>query len=178
MAMTGISEIFFKNVETPQKLNSQNNLSNEPILKFKENGNTELQKDISSAKLETEMFISKIMRRLDTSKMEDSPKNVRYYLGNLVRVAQILNGVQENNLKPNGNSEQNRVYDFRIKDLKNHLNDYVEFVGSGVSVMQDSRTGLYKLTINDKIYDIPKRKVEIQEVNTEDMIELLPDIVD
>ena len=169
---------FFNSVNKPKETSVEQNVFEELIFNFTENNNTDPVIKISQSKWETEMFTNRILRKLCSSVSDDSCKNKEFYLRKLIEVVQILNGVQENNLKPNGNSEQNRVYDFRIKDLKNHLNDYVEFVGSGVSVMQDSRTGLYKLTINDKIYDIPKRKVEIQEVNTEDMIELLPDIVD
>ena len=176
MTMSGIKEISFMNVnfEPTQK---QSNVSNEPIFKFNNNDVTS-QQDISAGKLETEMFIQKLMRNLDKSKMQKPPKTVEYYLRKLIEVAQILNGVQKNNLKPQGNNKQNEKFYTRIKELQNSMIDYAEFIDSGLSIMQDSKTGLYKLTINDKIYEIPKRKVEIQHEDIEGGYELMPTIVD
>ena len=178
MAIIGVSDILFNGVGTPKEVSAQSNNSNEPILSFAENGNTEFQKNPSDAQINTGIFVEDIMKKLDTSKSKRTPEAIKYYLEKLINVVQILNGVQENKLEPNGNSEQNRIYEARINELKYQLNDYAGFVGSGLNVMQDSRTGLYKLTINDKLYDIPKRKVEILPEETVDGIELTPQIVD
>ena len=176
MTMSGIKEISFMNVnfEPTQK---QSNVSNEPIFKFNNNDVTS-QQDISAGKLETEMFIQKLMRNLDKSKMQKTPKTVEYYLRKLIEVAQTLNGVQKNNLKPQGNSKQNEFYNLRIQEFKENLKDYADFIGSDLGVVQDSKTGLYKISINNRLYNIPERNVEIVQEETLDMIELMPSIVE
>ena len=117
------------------------------------------------------------MSKLDISQSK-KPKKVKYYLNKLVEVAQELNGVQKNNLKPNGTPEQNKEYNLRIQERIAQMRDYANFIGAGLSVVQDSKTGLYKLCIDNKLYDIPERKVEIGTENTEDGVELVPVIVD
>lgn len=119
----------------------------------------------------------KIMSKLDIPQSK-KPKNIKYYLGKLVETVQELNGVQKNKLKPNGTPEQNEMYNRRIQENIDQMRDFVKFIGCGLSVVQDSKTGLYKLNINNKLFDIPKRKVEIVNVNTDDGVELLPEIVD
>ena len=137
------------------------------------NGTSE---DVSDGKVKTEVFKFEIMSKLDTSKSDRPLKNIRYYLGKLIETAQTLNGAR--NLKPNGTAEQNKMYSLRMEEIKAQMKDYAEFVGSGLSVVQDSKNGLYKLCINNQFYDIPERKVEIGTVDTEDRIELMPEIVD
>lgn len=132
----------------------------------------------SDAKIITENFKNEIMSNLDTSKSNKSPQTIKYYLGKLVEVAQELNGVQKNNLKPNGTPKQNKIYNRRIEEMMVQMKDYAEYVGSGLSVIQDSKTDLYKFRIDNKIFDIPERKVEIVNQKTEEGIELMPEIVD
>ena len=174
MAVSGIRENSFTNVNC-EVIKKQSNISNESIFNFVGNDNDFLQDDISQGKIKTEMFIEEIMNKLDSSKSND--ETTKYYLGKLINIVQKLNGVQENNLKPQGDSKQNSIYEQRIKELKYLLNDYVNFVGSGLNVMQDAK-GLYKLTINDKSYDVPSRKVELRQVETEDGVELELQFVD
>lgn len=144
---------------------------------FGNTGNTNAPADdISDGKVKTEVFKCEIMSKLDTSKSNSSQKNIRYYLGQLIETAQTLNGAR--NLKPNGSTEQNKMYNLRMEEIKAQMKDYAEFVGSGLSVVQDTKSGLYKLSIDGKLYDIPERKVEITNVDTEDGIELMPEIVD
>lgn len=81
-------------------------------------------------------------------------------------------------LKPNGTPEENNIYNGRLQERIGRMNQYAVLVGSGLSVVQDSKTGLYKLCINDKLYDIPERKVKIVSEDTVDGPELLPEIVD
>ena len=109
------------------------------------------------------MFKNRILRKLNTGATEKQRKNNEYYLNKLIEVIQTLNGVQENNLKPQGNAKQNEFYNQRVKEMKLNINDYVEFIGSDLSVIQNSKTGLYNLVINDMLYEVPKRKVEIIE---------------
>ncbi len=101
----------------------------------------------------------------------------------MIEVAQQLNGVQKNNLKPNGTPEQNKQYNLTIQERIAQMKSNVEYIGAGLSVVQDSKTGLYKLCIDNKLYDIPERKVEIGKEYVEDgIIEgnvfLVPVIVD
>ena len=178
MSISGISEVFFNSVNKPKETSVEQNVSEELIFNFTENNNTDPVIKISQSKWETEMFTNRNLRKLCSSVSDDSCKNKEFYLRKLIEVVQILNGIQENNLKPNGNAEQNRFYNIRIKDFVDLLKDYKDFIGSGLRVMQDSKTGLYNFVINDRLYDVPKRKVEIQEEETLDRIELMPKIVD
>ena len=68
------------------------------------------------------------MGKLDTSKADLSPKEIKLYLGELIETVQTLNGVQKNNLKPNGTPEQNDIYGERIQEMKEMMNQCVEFV--------------------------------------------------
>ena len=179
MSIIGISEINFYGAEKPLKTNVGNNVFKEPIFNFTEDDNATSQIiNISQAKWDTEMFTNKIIRKLSSTTTESQRKKNEYYLRKLINNAQILNGVYENNLKPQGNNKQNEKFYTRIKELQNSMIDYAEFIDSGLSIIQDSKTGLYKLTINDKIYEIPKRKVEIQHEDIEGGYELMPTIVD
>lgn len=176
MYINGINEMqgVFKTTSTTA---GQKTTQAEPLLKF--NRSPENTDDnVSDAKIVTENFKNEIMGKLDTSKADLSPREIKFYLGELIETVQTLNGVQKNNLKPNGTPEQNDRYGERMQEMKVMMNQYVEFVGSGLNVVQDSKTGLYKLSIGDKLYDIPERKVEITTVETVDGEELTPEIVD
>lgn len=148
------------------------------ILEFAERGYDETKDDVSDAKIITENFKNEILSKLDTSKSTKALNAIKRRLGKLIQIAQELNGVQKNNLKPQGTPAQNNLYYIRLQDLKNNMKLNAEFIGSGLSVVQDSKTGLYKLCINNQLFDIPERKVEIVNENTEDGIELVPGIVD
>lgn len=176
MAIYGIKEAFVNRTgasyNTTGLKKQMNSILESPDSNYV--GNTD--DNVSEGKFLTEIFKSKIMRKLETSKSES--QRVRYYLNKLIETLQILNGVQKNNLKPQGNAQQIEMYNCRIAERIASVKDYTEFIGSGLSVVQDSKTGLYKLRINDKLFDIPNRKVEIVEDLTVDMVELMPKIVD
>lgn len=123
-------------------------------------------------------FKNEVMQKLDTSKSNNPPKTIKYYLNKLIENLQILNSVQKNNLKAQGNAKQNNLFNVRIQQTISAMKDYIEFIGSGLSVVEVSKSGLYKLCINNQLLDIPERKVEIMSEKTEDGIELMPQIVD
>ena len=139
--------------------------------------NTKIKKiALLDKKAITEKFKNEIMSKLDTSKSKNDIDTIYKYLGRLIEIAQTLNGAK--NLKPEGTPEQNSGYYLRIKERIDQMNDYAILVGSGLSVVQDSQTGLYKLRINNELFDIPARNVKIVTDNTEDGFELVPKIVD
>ena len=144
----------------------------------KANSNGIGDKEPSEAKIKTEAFKDEIISKLDTSKSENTPKTIRRRLGKLIENAQKLNGAQKNNLKPNGTPKQNELYIKNVQQMVKQMKHDADFVGCGLSVVQDSKTGLYKLCIDNKLYDIPERKVEMGTDNTEDGLELVPVIVD
>ena len=132
----------------------------------------------SDAKVMTENFKNEVMDKLDLSKAKKPVKTVKYYLNKLVEEVQTLNGAQKAKLTPQGTPKQKEIYNQRMKERVSNMADYANFVGSGLELVQDSKTGLYKLKINNAVLDVPERKVEIKPTNTEDGIELLPEIVD
>ena len=175
MAVNGINGINFEKVSSTQNPTGQTPTQMNNILSFAERsyGN---ENEPSEAKIKTEVFKFDIMSKLDIP--QSKTKYIRYYLNELLDCAQALNGVQKNQLKPNGTPEQNRQYHLTIQEKVAQMNDYAQFVGSGLSIVQDSKTGLYKLCIDNKLYDIPERKVEIVPVDTEEGYLLEPKIVD
>lgn len=177
MALDGVNGIYQKNVEKIEVKNRASSSQLDSILKFAEHDYNKNEKELSDAKIQTEVFKNEIMSKLDITQSK-KPKNVKYYLGKLIDAAQELNGVQKNNLKPNGTQEQNKMYNSRIQERVAQMKGFAQMVGCGLSIVQDSKTGLYKLNINNKLFDIPERKVEIVNVDTEDGVELLPEIVD
>ena len=132
----------------------------------------------SDAKIMTENFKNEIWSKLDLSKAKKPVKTVKYYLNKLVEEVQTLNGAQKAKLTPQGTPKQKEIYNQRMQERVSKMADYANFVGSGLELVQDSKTGLYKLKINNEVLDVPERKVEIKPTNTEDGIELLPEIVD
>lgn len=149
--------------QVPQKSNMKNNpQTGEP----------------SDAKIITENLKNEVMSKLDTSKSDLSVKTIEYYLNKLLSTVQTLNGAQKNKLTPQGTPEQNKIYNQRLQEIRCQMLDYAKFVGSGLDVVQDPKTGLYKLSINNELLDVPERKVEIVPEETFDGIELLPKIVD
>ena len=109
---------------------------------------------------------------------KEKQARVSFYLDQLIKVAQELNGVIKNNFTPNGTTKQNEIYNRRIKEKIGQMRDYTQFIGSGLSLEQDNATKLYKLRIGDKLFNIPERKVLIGTEETENGIELSPVIVD
>ncbi len=173
MALDGINGIHQKNIEKIEVKNEQSSTQLNHILEFAERSYSS-DKEPSDAKVKTEMFKEEILSKLNTSQS----KKTKYYLDKLVEAVQELNGVQKNNLKPNGTQEQNKMYNLRIQERIAQMKDFSEMVGCGLSVVQDSKTGLYRLCINNKLFDVPERKVEIVTVETDDGPELLPEITD
>ena len=166
------------NLENVKTFTNQRETNFEPLFQYGNFDQDNNKKDISDAKIVTENFKDQIMGHLDTSKSTKSIDTVKYYLNKLVEIVQILNGIQKNNLKPQGNSEQNRIYNGRIQEMNHLMKDYVEFIGSGLSIVQDSKSGLYKLSVNNKQFDVPERNIEIITEQTIDGTELMPAIVD
>lgn len=175
--LDGIQSIRLGNTEKIETMNGQSG-SPKPILEFAERSYGVYDNGPSDAKVKTEMFKDEIMSKLNTSGTKRSKETIKYYLDKLVDVIQTLNGVKVNNLKPQGNAQQNNLYNLRLQELLHSMQDSAEFVGSGLSVIQDPKTGLYKLSIDNKFIDVPERKVDIVKVQTEDGTELLPEIID
>ena len=89
-----------------------------------------------------------------------------------------MNGAQKAKLTPQGTPKQKEIYNQRMRERVSNMADYANFVGSGLELVQDSKTGLYKLKINNEVLDVPERKVAIVNEDTEDGVELVPQIVD
>ncbi len=132
----------------------------------------------SDAKVMTENFKNEVMDKLDLSKAKKPVKTVKYYLNKLVEEVQTLNGAQKAKLTPQGTPKQKEIYNQRMQERVSNMADYANFVGSGLELVQDSKTGLYKLKINKEVLDVPERKVAIVNEDTEDGVELVPQIVD
>lgn len=132
----------------------------------------------SDAKVMTENFKDEVMDKLDLSKAKKPVKTVKYYLNKLVEEVQTLNGAQKAKLTPQGTPKQKEIYNQRMQERVSNMADYANFVGSGLELVQDSKTGLYKLKINNEVLDVPERKVAIVNEDTEDGVELVPQIVD
>lgn len=132
----------------------------------------------SDAKVMTENFKDEIWSKLDLSKARKSAKTSKYYLNKIVEEIQTLNGAQKNKLTPNGTPEQNAIYNRRLEEKANLITNYAKFVGCGLELVQDSKTGLYKIKINKEVLDVPERKVAIVNEDTEGGVELVPQIVD
>ena len=107
MKINGTNQTNLENVKT---FTNQRETNFEPMFQYGNFDQDNNKKDISDAKIITENFKDQIMGHLDTSKSTKSIDTVKYYLNKLVEIVQILNGIQKNNLKPQGNSEQNRTY--------------------------------------------------------------------
>lgn len=134
--------------------------------------------ETSDAKVMTENFKDEIWSKLDLSKAKKPVKTVKYYLNKLVEEVQTLNGAQKAKLTPQGTPKQKEIYNQRMQERVSNMADYANFVGSGLELVQDSKTGLYKLKINNEVLDVPERKVAIVNEDTEDGVELVPQIVD
>lgn len=184
MALDGVNGINKSSIEKVELTKEQGSSQRNHILEFEERNYNSYGNEPSDAKIETEMFKEKILSMLDTSKSKRSRENVEYKLNELIKVMQELNGVQKNNLKPNGTKQQNEVYEGRIQERQWLMKEYVADFEGGLSLVQDSKTGLYKLCIGNKQYDIPEREVKIVTVNVEAIHpgdlseELIPEIVD
>jgi len=179
MALDSINEVRQNGISGIQMATGERTEQFNPILQFadKNNYNGIGNNEPSEAKIKTEILKNSIMKRVDTSKSRLPRKDIERYLGLLIEIAQQLNGVQKNKLKPNGTPEQNEIYNARIQEMIGHMYGHAQEV-PGLSIVQNSKTGLYKLRINDMSFNIPERKVEIVNVNTDDGVELLPEIVD
>ena len=155
--------------------NKELEVSDEKVLAWAENRSAKTPKEA------TEDFKKNVMKML---KFKDSTmaKNTEYYLNKLVPLMQVLNGVKKNNLKPNGNLEQNNTFEARINEMKRLMNDYITYIksytNSNINLSEDSRSGQYKLSINNQLLEVPERNVKIVVNNLEDMPELVPEIVD
>ena len=163
----------------------ENSAVQDSILSFK-NGE-EAVKDVSDEKVvewamnqsdktpkqKTEEFKQNVMNKLNFSNSNRS--NVEHYLNKLITVMQELNGVRKNNLKPN--EADLEKFEAILKQKQMLLNDYVDFIDSNLSVVQDSRTGLLKISIDGELLDVPERKVKLG-VETEDGMEPEPQIID
>ena len=178
MAISGINNVQQAGTEVVQKTAGQGTTQFNPILQFAERSSGLNDKEPSEAELKTKMFVDNIMNKLDTSKSKVSTEDIKDLLEDLVKVAQQLNGVQNNNLKPQGTPKQNNKYESGLRQYKNQMNSYTELIGSGLSIVQDSKTGLYKLCIDNKLYDIPERKVELKIIHPDLGGEFVPKIVD
>lgn len=133
----------------------------------------------SDAKVMTENFKNEVMDKLDLSKAKKPVKTVKYYLNKLVEEVQTLNGAQKSRLTPNGTPEQNAKYNERLQERAASLSNYAGYVGCGLEIIQDSKTGLYKLKIKNEVFDVPERKVAIVNQDTDaNGQELVPQIVD
>lgn len=73
---------------------------------------------------------------------------------------------------------QNEFFKNQLIHDKYLIEDKVKLIRCGLSVVQDSKTGLYKLCIDNKLYDIPERKVEIGVSDTDIGEFPIPEIVD
>ncbi len=176
MTFNSINEAYLIQTEGSQTTLELNTTQFKPIFEFANHNYDNNTNDISDAKLVTENFKNEIMQKLDMSRT--NPDMVKYYLNKLIKNAQILNGVRKNNLKPQGNSQQNELYNQRLKEYEIIMCDYAQIIGCGLSIEQDSKSGLYKLNINNKLFEIPSRNVAILPNHTEDGIEFIPEIVD
>lgn len=133
----------------------------------------------SDAKVMTENFKDEIWSKLDLSKARKSAKTSKYYFNKLVEEVQTLNGAQKSRLTPNGTPEQNAKYNERLQERAASLSNYAGYVGCGLEIIQDSKTGLYKLKIKNEVFDVPERKVAIVNQDTDaNGQELVPQIVD
>ncbi len=133
----------------------------------------------SDAKVMTENFKNEVMDKLDLSKAKKPVKTVKYYLNKLVEEVQTLNGAQKSRLTPNGTPEQNAKYNERLQERAASLSNYAGYVGCGLEIIQDSKTGLYKLKIKNEVFDVPERKVAIVNQDTDaNGQKLVPQIVD
>lgn len=182
MAINGICKVQQADVEAVQRTAGQSTTQFNPILQFAHHSSGINDNEPSEAKLKTEMFIDEIMSKLsiDNSK-KNAQSNVNLMLHDLIETAQKLNGVQKNNLKPNGTSKQNEKFDSCVRQLMYLMNSYAESISrqaSSLSIVQDSKTGQYKLCVNNKLYDIPERKVELGISDTDFGKEFIPKIVD
>ncbi len=178
MALDGINGVPQNPIKQTGVKNEQNSTQSKIIIKFADHSSNNNNVEPSDGKIQTEMFKDEIMSMLDTSKSKMTPQNIKFYLGKLLETIQTLNGAKKNNLKPQGNTEQNKLYEVRLQEAVHQMENYAKFVGSGLSVVQDSKAGLYKLSINDKLLDVPERNVKIATIETEDGQELMPEIVD
>jgi len=176
MAIVGINGINLENLTGTQKTTGQSTTQLNHIFEFADNINVGLgDKEPSEAEVKTEILKNSIMKRVDVSKSRLSSCDIKKYLSMLVENAQKLNGIQKNKLKPNGTPEQNIHYDEMIKNMIAEMYLFAEEV-PGLSIVQNSKTGLYKLRINDMSFNIPDRSVSIQpSIKTDDG--LLLDIV-
>lgn len=177
MTINKISEINQGNIEF-KKAMTQEDTTLQPILQFAVSKDNGIENSVSDAKIITENFKSEILNKLETAGLKIPTDSAEYYLNKLIESIQVLNGVQKNNLIPQGNTVQNETYNKRINETISLMNDYVKIIDSGLGIIKDSKTGLYKLSINEKLYDVPERKVEMIKEQTEDGIELMPKIVD
>lgn len=183
MALDSINQVHQNGINGIQMATGERTTPYSAILQFADNANNNgIKSEPSDAKIKTKVFKFEIMSKLDTSKSTRDPKAIRHYLDLLIETAQTLNGAHKNNLKPQGTAEQNKQYNLELQEIVCQMRDYAEFVGCGLSVVQDSK-GLYKLCIDNKLYDIPERKVEIGKKHVEDGIirgnvVLVPVIVD
>jgi len=177
MAINGLNGVNLETLTGVQKEEGQSTKTQlNHILSFAENYSND--DEPSEAKIKTIFFKSMIMSKLNISESNLSRKNIEGYLGLLIKVAQKLNGVQKNNVKPNGTQEQNETYRVTISGMVEEMKTHANTIGCGLSIVQDSKTGLYKLCIENKLYDIPERNVELKTIHTDFGDEFVPEIVD
>ncbi len=179
MTLDGINEIrqnSFNNIKMSAGKRTEHF---KPLLQFANKGNDYGTGDEpSEAELKTRKFINDIMSELDTSNSKQSPKNIKLLLDKLVATAQRLNGVIKMKLQPQGTPKQNENFKNYMQMEPYLMEDYAKSIGCNLSVVQDSKTGLYKLCIDNKLYDIPERKVELGISDTVNGEYYIPVIVD
>lgn len=179
MALDSINEVRQNGINCMQTPAGKRIVQNDSILNFIDKSIQDITNhEPSDAKIKTEILKNSIMKRVDTSKSRLPRKDIETYLGFLIELAQQLNGVQKNKLRPNGTPEQNELFYTRIQEMIGQMYQHAQEV-PGLSIVQNSRTGLYKLRINDVSFNIPERKVEIKPTMITDYrAELEPVIVD
>ena len=151
----------------PQKLTNTMKLTNVPI----PNTLTPAQK--------TEEFKNDLVQKLmnvSTAPRAKSKDSCQMYVNKLIETFQTYTGAIKNGVKCNGTPEQKEIFERRMKSNEKMILDYASFLG--IEAKKDDSTGLYQLKIGNEIIDVPDRKVELKEEATEDLIELLPKIVD
>ena len=113
---------------------------------------------------------------MDLSKSKN-PARVKYYLDKLLPETQMQNGAEKNKLVTKVPEKQRGLYMQRMEERRHHMLDYASY--AGLEVVQDDKTGLYKLKVNGELFDVPERKVALLPEEVEDdEPELRPQIVD
>ncbi len=132
--------------------------------------------ELSEAAIKTENFKNEVLSKMDLSKVKN-PARAKYYLNKLLPEMQTLNGAEKNKLITKVPESQRKDYLERMAERRANMLDWAKF--AGLEVVQDDKTGLYKLKVNGELLDVPERKVALLPEEVEDdEPELRPQIVD